>query len=80
MIVTISHFSTDIVRQRAKEAEALGASMVMMMPPYHGSGLYPAGEGIFEHFAAANASVSIPIMVQDARLSGINLPVDLVAR
>ncbi len=80
MIVTISHFSTDIVRSRAKEAEALGASMVMMMPPYHGSGLYPAAEGIFEHFAEANAAVSIPIMVQDAPLSGINLPVDLMAR
>ena len=33
MIVTISHFSTDIVVRRAKDAEALGASMVMMMPP-----------------------------------------------
>ncbi len=80
MIVTISHFSTDIVRRRAKEAEAMGASMVMMMPPYHGSGLYPAAEGIFEHFKAASDAVSIPIMVQDAPLSGINLPVDLMAR
>jgi 4-hydroxy-tetrahydrodipicolinate synthase len=33
-----------------------------------------------EHFAAADAAVSIPIMVQDAPLSGVSLPVDLMAR
>jgi 4-hydroxy-tetrahydrodipicolinate synthase len=80
MIVTISHFSTDIVVRRAKSAETMGAAMVMMMPPYHGSGLYPAPQGIFEHFAAVDAVVSIPIMVQDAPLSGVALPVDLLAR
>jgi 4-hydroxy-tetrahydrodipicolinate synthase len=46
VIVTISHFSTDLVTKRAKAAEEQGASMVMMMPPYHGSGLYPAPPGI----------------------------------
>jgi 4-hydroxy-tetrahydrodipicolinate synthase len=35
VIVTISHFSTDIALQRATDAQALGASM-LMMPPYHG--------------------------------------------
>jgi 4-hydroxy-tetrahydrodipicolinate synthase len=80
MIVTISHFSTDIAVKRAKSAEAMGAAMVMAMPPYHGSGLYPAPQGIFEHFAAINDAVSIPIMVQDAPLSGVPLPVDLLAR
>ncbi len=80
VIVTISHFSTDIVVQRAREAESMGASMLMMMPPYHGSGLAPAATGIFEHFAAVNDAISIPIMVQDAPLSGITLPVDLLAK
>jgi 2-keto-3-deoxy-L-arabinonate dehydratase len=80
MIVTISHFSTDIVVARAKAAEAAGASMLMMMPPYHGAGLFPAPGGIFEHFAAVDAAVSIPIMVQDAPLSGVPMPVDLLAR
>ena len=32
VIVTISHFSTDIVVDRARSAQAMGASMVMMMP------------------------------------------------
>lgn len=80
VIVTISHFSTDIVVARARDAEAMGASMVMMMPPYHGSGLFPAPQGIFEHFQAVSDAISIPIMVQDAPLSGVTLPVDLLAR
>ena len=50
VIVTISHFSTDLVVKRAKQAQAMGAAMLMMMPPYHGSGLFPNPQGIFEHF------------------------------
>lgn len=80
VIVTVSHFSTDIARRRARDAEALGASMVMMMPPYHGSGLFPAPQGIYEHFKAVNDAIGIPIMVQDAPLSGVPLSVDLLAR
>ena len=80
MIVTISHFSTDIVVKRAKDAETLGASMVMMMPPYHGVGLVPAPTGIYEQFKAVSDAISIPIMVQDAPLSGAPLPVDLLCK
>ncbi|MEJ0011662.1 MAG: dihydrodipicolinate synthase family protein [Bauldia sp.] len=80
IIVTISHFSTGIVVQRARDAAATGAAMVMMMPPYHGAGLFPQPQGIFEHFAAVNAAIRIPIMVQDAPLSGVPLPVDQLAR
>ena len=80
VIVTISHFFTGIVVERAKGAEALGASMVMMMPPYHGVGLVPAEQGIFEHFAAVSDAIRIPIMVQDAPLSGCTLTVPLLVR
>ncbi|MDV4169232.1 dihydrodipicolinate synthase family protein [Rhodovulum sp. FJ3] len=80
VIVTISHFATDIVVARAREAQSLGAAMLMMMPPYHGVGLVPAEAGIFEHFAAASDAVSIPIMVQDAPLSGVTLSVPLLVR
>ncbi|MAM62956.1 dihydrodipicolinate synthase family protein [Maritimibacter sp. UBA3975] len=78
VIVTVSAFATEIVVARAREAEALGASMLMMMPPYHGVGLVPAEAGIFEHFAAVSDAVSIPIMVQDAPLSGVTLTVPLL--
>jgi 2-keto-3-deoxy-L-arabinonate dehydratase len=80
VIVTISHFSTDIVVARARSAQAMGASMVMMMPPYHGVGLVPAEAGIVEHFRAVSDAISIPIMVQDAPLSGVSLSVPLLAR
>ena len=75
MIVTISHFFTGIVVERAREAQAMGASMVMMMPPYHGVGLVPGEAGILEHFQAVSDAITIPIMVQDAPLSGVSLPV-----
>ena len=80
VIVTISHFCTEIVVRRAIDAQSMGASMLMMMPPYHGTGLHPAPQGIFEHFEAVNRAITIPIMVQDAPLSGVALSVDLLAR
>jgi len=54
--------------------------MVMMMPPYHGVGLVPAEAGIYEHFQAVSEAIRIPIMVQDAPLSGCALSVPLLAR
>ena len=80
IIMTISHFSTGIVVERAKAAAAMGAAMVMMMPPYHGVGLVPGEDGIIEHFSAVSDAISIPIMVQDAPLSGVALPVPLLAK
>jgi 4-hydroxy-tetrahydrodipicolinate synthase len=78
VIVTTTHYG--IVTRRARDAEVLGASMVMMMPPYHGVGLVPAQQGIYEHFQSVSDAVTIPIIVQDAPLSGVSLPVDLLVR
>ncbi len=80
VVVTVSHFYTGIVVERAKAAQAMGAAMVMMMPPYHGVGLVPAETGIFEHFQAVSNAIDIPIMVQDAPLSGCQMSVPLLAR
>lgn len=79
VIVTISHFYTGIAVERARAARDLGAAMVMMMPPYHGAGLKADDAGVFEHFAAVN-DVGIPIMVQDAPLSGVTLSVPLLVK
>lgn len=79
IIVTISHFSTAITAERARRAKAAGAAMVMLMPPYHGASLRADEKGIVEHFARV-AEADIPIMVQDAPLSGVNLPVSLLVR
>ncbi len=78
-IVTISHFSTPIVAERARLAKALGADIVMMMPPYHGALLKSTPEQTFEQFRQVG-EVGIPIMLQDAPLSGVDLPVPLLAR
>jgi 2-keto-3-deoxy-L-arabinonate dehydratase len=80
VIVTVSHFATQVVEARAREAAAMGAAMLMMMPPYHGTGLRADDEAVFEHFARAGAAGGIPIMVQDAPLSGVTLPVPFMVR
>lgn len=79
VIVTISHYATQIAVERARFAKALGAEAVMMMPPYHGALLKGTAEQTYEQFAAVGA-VGIPIMVQDAPLSGVDLPVSLLVR
>jgi len=80
VIVTCSHFSTRIAVERARVAKAGGAAMLMLMPPYHGTGLRADDAGIFEHYAAVAQASGLPIMVQDAPLSGVNLSVPLLAR
>ena len=79
VIVTISHYATQIVVERARFAKDLGADIVMMMPPYHGALLMGTPEQSFEQFAAVSA-VGLPIMVQDAPLSGVDLSVPLLVR
>jgi dihydrodipicolinate synthase/N-acetylneuraminate lyase len=80
VIVTCSHFSTRVAVERAVRAEAAGAKMLMLMPPYHGAALRADEQGAFEHFAKIAEAISIPIMVQDAPLSGVALSVNLLAR
>ena len=80
IIVTASHFSTGIVEARVREAAAMGAAMIMLMPPYHGAPLRADEEAVFEHFARAATAGGIPIMVQDAPLSGVTLSVPFLAR
>ena len=80
VIVTCSHFSTQVVEDRCRTAADLGADMIMLMPPYHGVGLQADETAIFEYFERAANAGGIPIMVQDAPLSGVQLSVSLLAR
>ncbi|MEO8741058.1 MAG: dihydrodipicolinate synthase family protein [Casimicrobiaceae bacterium] len=80
VIVTTSHFSTQIAVARARKAVAAGASMLMMMPPYHGASLRADEKGMLEHFARVADAARVPIMIQDAPLSGVNLSVPFLAR
>lgn len=79
LIVTISHFATDIAVTRAKFAKQLGAEAVMMMAPYHGALLKGTEEQTYEQLARVG-DVGIPIMIQDAPLSGVELPVKFLIR
>ena len=76
VIVTVSHFSTRIAVSRASHAARAGASMLMLMPPFFGATLKATEQYAREHFAeVAQAGRGIPIMIQDAPLSGVALSV-----
>ena len=74
VIATCSHYSTNIVLQRIRQAKDLGASMIMLMPPYHGALLRGTEAQTYEQFSQA-ADIGLPIMIQDAPLSGVPLSV-----
>ncbi|CUI73118.1 dihydrodipicolinate synthase family protein [Cognatishimia activa] len=79
VIVTISHYATQIAVERAQFCKDLGADIVMMMPPYHGALLKGTPQQSYDQFKAVG-EVGIPIMVQDAPLSGVELPVPLLVK
>lgn len=80
VIVTCSHYSTRIAAARAMKAHNAGAKMVMLMPPYHGATLRADEKGILEHFARVADAAPLPIMVQDAPLSGVALSAPFMVR
>ena len=80
VIVTASHYGTRIVVERPRRAASAGASALMLMPPYHGALLRADEEGMFEQFAAVAEATDLPILVQDAPLSGVALSVGFLAR
>ncbi len=80
VIVTCSHFYTEIVVERAKRSAGAGAAMIMLMPPYHGATLKGSETGTFEQFARVSDAAAIPIMVQDAPLSGVELSVPFLVK
>lgn len=80
VMVTCSHFSTQIVEDRCRHAAGLGAAIIMLMPPYHGASLHASEPALIEHYQRAADAAGIPIMVQDAPLAGVQLSVPLLAR
>jgi 2-keto-3-deoxy-L-arabinonate dehydratase len=80
VIVTCSHFSTRLASERARKAAKAGAKMLMLMPPYHGAALKTDEKGMIEHFSRIAEAAQIPIMVQDAPLSGVALSVPFLVR
>jgi 2-keto-3-deoxy-L-arabinonate dehydratase len=80
VIVTTTHFASRVCAERSRRAQALGAAMVMVMPPYHGATIRVAEPVLFEFFRTVSDAIDIPIMIQDAPVSGTTLGVSLLAR
>lgn len=80
VIVTTSHFSTCVAAERSRAAQDAGASMVMLMPPYHGATLRVDTDNLREFFRSVAEAIDIPIMVQDAPMSGTPLPASALAQ
>lgn len=80
VIVTTTHYGTAVCAARSRRAQELGASMVMVMPPYHGATFRVPERQIFEFYARVSDAIDIPIMVQDAPASGTVLSAPFLAR
>jgi 4-hydroxy-tetrahydrodipicolinate synthase len=78
LIVSSGHTGTDVAVRMSVEAQDLGASALMVMPPYL---LRPDADGLMFYFDAISRAVRIPIMVQDAPLlTQVSMPASLLAR
>jgi 4-hydroxy-tetrahydrodipicolinate synthase len=74
--VGISHASTDRAVAYAREAEAAGASAVMLAPPPL---LRPAEAAVRRHYLAVAGAVELPTVVQDhPASSGVRMSVELL--
>ncbi len=80
VVVTTTHFGTRVCAERSRRAGDMGAAMVMVMPPYHGATLRASEEKIYEFYATLSDAIDIPIMIQDAPMSGTPLSVPFLAR
>ncbi len=80
VIVTTTHYGSLICAQRSRRAQDLGASMVMIMPPYHGATIRVPEPNIYEFFSIVSDAIDIPIMIQDAPVSGTTLSAAFLAK
>lgn len=80
VIVTTTHFSSRLCAERSRRAQDMGAAMVMVMPPYHGATIRVPEAQSFDFFRRLSDALTIPVMVQDAPVSGTTLSVDFLVR
>ena len=80
VIVTTTHFGTQVCSERSRRVQDMGAAMVMVMPPYHGATIRVGEPLIHEFYARLSDAIHIPIMVQDAPVAGTPLSAAFLAR
>lgn len=78
LVASSGHTGTDAAVELSREMEDLGASCLMVLPPFF---LKTDGDGLVHYFSEISKAVSIPIMVQDAPLmTQVAMPPALLAR
>jgi dihydrodipicolinate synthase/N-acetylneuraminate lyase len=80
VIVTTTHYASRVCAARSRRAQEMGAAMVMVMPPYHGATIRVAEAGVESFLRTLSDAIDIPIMVQDAPVSGTPLSAPFLAR
>ena len=80
VIVTTTHFATRVCIERSQRAQAMGAAMLMVMPPYHGATFRVGEPQIHAFYSQLSDAVRIPIMIQDAPAAGTPLSAAFLAR
>jgi len=80
VIVTTTHFASRVCVERSRRAQAQGAAMVMVMPPYHGATIRVPEALVHGFFATLSDALAIPIMIQDAPVSGTPMSAAFLAR
>jgi dihydrodipicolinate synthase/N-acetylneuraminate lyase len=79
VIVTTTHFSTGVTIARSLRAQKMGAAMVMVMAPYHGATIRLPEAQVRDYFARLSGALDVPIMIQDAPVSGTTLSAPFLA-
>ncbi len=78
LIVSSGHTGTDVAVEISTEARAMGASALMVLPPYY---MKTDGEGLLHYFSEIARGAGLPIMVQDAPLmTQVPMPAGLLAQ
>ncbi|WP_419340604.1 dihydrodipicolinate synthase family protein [Achromobacter sp. PD1] len=80
VIVTTTHFSTQVCAARSRRAQEQGAAMLMIVPPYHGATIRVSEEQVTGFFQRVSDAVDIPMMIQDAPVAGTPLSAAALAR
>jgi 4-hydroxy-tetrahydrodipicolinate synthase len=78
IVTSTGHTGTDAAVHLSKQAEDLGASALMVLPPYF---LRTDADGLMYYFGAIGKAVQVSIMIQDAPLmTQVSMSADLLAR
>jgi 4-hydroxy-tetrahydrodipicolinate synthase len=77
VVVGCSAMATRVSVERAREAEAVGATAVMVAPPNNVGNL----DLVFEHYRRVAEAISVPVVVQDEPVNtGVVMPATFIAR